>query len=171
MRYGRWFVLGLCLLAAGCAVAPYRVGAFQPYVQRFEAFAAQYGRAVRIERLVIEYGVTIPETAVASCYILPWSPPHVSINREQWATIDPACRELYLFHELGHCILHRRHDERVAADGLPASMMGYRTLPCDLYRAHRDRYLRELFGTGGRKANTTAGVAAGHSSSVFDTNQ
>jgi hypothetical protein len=132
-------------MLAACAGAPLRTGEFQPYVDRFEQAARDNGLEFKVKRLVIEYGLTIPETAVASCYILPWEAPHIAVNRSIWETIDPACREIYLFHEMGHCVLHRLHPRKTAAGQEPMSLMNWNTLSCDTYLKHRAAYLKELF--------------------------
>jgi len=133
------------VVLAACAGTPLRTGDFQPYVDRFEQAARENGRDLEVRRLVIEYGVTIPETAVASCYILPWQAPHIAVNPGIWETIDPACREIYLFHEMGHCVLHRLHPRKTAAGQEPVSLMNWNTLSCETYLKNRPAYLKELF--------------------------
>ena len=132
-------LLGGLLLLAGCAVRP-PAPEFAPYLRAFEAAAARHGRPVDAGRVAVTYGVTQPETAVASCFRLPLVPPQVHINRRLWREIEPPCREIYLFHELGHCVLHRLH-----ARGNRLSLMRWNTVSCADYLKRRETYLRELF--------------------------
>jgi len=147
MVWCRFFVL---LFLAGpmvaCVGPSLKFGEFGHFVKDFEQAAKEHGRNLRVRHLEIEYGLTIPETAVASCYFLPLVTPHITVNRSLWQQIEPACREMYLFHEMGHCVLYRRHSKKPKSGELADSLMSWNTLPCDAYLKNRSTYLQELFG-------------------------
>lgn len=147
MTWCRFFVLFfLAQTIIACAGPSLRFGEFDHFVKDFEQAAKEHGRNLHVRRLEIEYGLTIPETAVASCYFLPFVAPHITVNRGLWQQIEPACREMYLFHEMGHCVLYRWHSKKPKPDELPDSLMGWNMLPCDAYLENRSAYLQELFG-------------------------
>jgi hypothetical protein len=75
----------------------------------------------------------------------------VSLNKDFWATATDIQKEILVFHELGHCVLNRRHDDRLKQLGsyinAPASLMysmpyGYEIV----FKEFRTYYLNELCG-------------------------
>jgi len=144
--YRSFILFFLAGFVVACVGPSLKFGEFGHFVKAFEQAAEEHGRDLHIRHLEIEYGLTIPETAVASCYILPLVAPHISINRNLWQQIEPVCREMYLFHEMGHCVLYRRHSKKPKPGELADSLMSWNTLPCDAYLKNRNTYLQELFG-------------------------
>lgn len=73
----------------------------------------------------------------------------VVIDREHWDASDEVGKEMIAYHELAHCLLKRAHDDSrtVGLDGqsIPKSLMNSHMFPRDIYLAHRDYYLSELF--------------------------
>ena len=71
----------------------------------------------------------------------------VTIDDAFWRKADTYQREYVVFHELGHCVLNRRHLEDQNADGTCASMMQSGNSTCRMiYNAQtRAKYLDELF--------------------------
>jgi len=49
--------------------------------------------------------------------------PTILLDRKRWAQLDLPAQEALLFHELGHCLLDRRHDNRIVATGEWHSLM------------------------------------------------
>ena len=82
----------------------------------------------------------------------------VQIGVAFWRRLDRESRELLIFHELGHCILDRRHvqgsaagalDESIATGAALQSIMVVNILKFrETYIRNRDFYQNELFGCG-----------------------
>lgn len=68
----------------------------------------------------------------------------IILDSYMWSIATDLYKEMVMFHELGHCILFRLHDERMR-DGRPMSMMTRERLTQSVYLAHRNEYHRELF--------------------------
>lgn len=133
---------GLVLLTTACAQPVSRLGEFEPYVRRFEQHAKDRGRPLTVTNLIVEYGKTFPPAAVASCYALPFKTPRIAVNEAEWRSIDEACREIYIFHELGHCLLYLAHTD---SEGNRKDLMNYNTVDCDSYKKNRSYFLDRLF--------------------------
>lgn len=74
--------------------------------------------------------------------------PHITANMIEWKLMSEDKREALMFHELGHCILNRRHDsEYVEIKGkwVPRSLMNPFILSSQIYLENREYYLDELF--------------------------
>jgi len=71
----------------------------------------------------------------------------VTIDSPFWDNADVLSREFVVFHELGHCILLRGHEERAHSNGICTSLMRSGALDCrDNYNLNtRASYLNELF--------------------------
>lgn len=72
---------------------------------------------------------------------------HVTIDQTFWNRASALSREMVVFHELGHCVLLRGHDESQNSNGLCLSIMRSGTGNCrDAYnQQNRKAYLDELF--------------------------
>lgn len=108
---------------------------FEKYVQRFEE---HYGRS--IPAIISIVFVDDMEEAVGRCY---WYSRNIEIDREYWDTHGEAGREQLIFHELGHCVLNRRHNTK-RMQNCPASIM-YPSLSPACYAKYRKEYIKELF--------------------------
>ena len=71
----------------------------------------------------------------------------VTIDSDFWSRTNNVLREFVVFHELGHCVLLRDHDESVSDDGTCESLMRRGVQDCrDNYNSStREGYLNELF--------------------------
>jgi len=71
----------------------------------------------------------------------------VTIDSPFWNSARAIDREFVVFHELGHCVLLRGHEESAHANGTCTSLMRSGALECrDNYSANtRTAYLNELF--------------------------
>lgn len=76
---------------------------------------------------------------------MPWAPRSIAVLKPWWfQDTDPSERELVMFHELGHCVLDRDHDETLIR-GKPKSIMyPYMNPVFPEYKKHRDYYVKEL---------------------------
>ena len=99
---------------------------FQPLVSRFVQEAAQRGDTVTINNLIIKYDSSQSASFCALCNSLSQQP-----DIQKIITVNPNIRcytnaqekEALFFHELGHCILGRRHDNALLPKGDPKSIM------------------------------------------------
>jgi hypothetical protein len=136
------------LVVIGCGKAPETVretGVFEPLVQRFEAVSASYGRPVLVDNLIIRFGGTEGDDR-AVCVIKGEQTPTISVSAEAWSESTEAEQEELLFHELGHCVLRRFHQDGIdERSGAPRSVMSSVKIDEGIYLARRDDYLRELF--------------------------
>lgn len=76
--------------------------------------------------------------------------PRIDLNENYWKFATDQQKEILLFHELGHCLLNREHDDTLSSNKAPASIMFTNELYLagtldEYYRDHRDEYLKELF--------------------------
>ena len=72
---------------------------------------------------------------------------HISIDQSFWSKASPLLREMVIFHELGHCILGRGHEEGRFDNGVCRSIMRSGLGTCaDAYNVtNRDYFIEELF--------------------------
>lgn len=74
---------------------------------------------------------------------------NIFVDKEAWDRYDSDGRRIILYHELGHCVLNRRHDDRlVELSGIPEvpkSLMNSFPLRVLLvYKMNKDYYHKEL---------------------------
>lgn len=72
---------------------------------------------------------------------------HVTVDKTFWNSASMGYREYVVFHELGHCVLHRDHREDAYSDGNCKSIMASGTGTCKVNYNNqtRDNYVDELF--------------------------
>lgn len=130
----RVLFLSILMLFLGCSkqkdtgfVAVYDVPPeFQSLVSGFMHEAAQRGRTLVINNLIIKYDSSINNGYCAACNSLSLDP-----NVQKIITVNPKIRcdhnamerEALFFHELGHCVLGRDHDNQLLPNGDPKSIM------------------------------------------------
>lgn len=75
----------------------------------------------------------------------------VELNTSEWEKFDAIERKILVFHELGHCVLRRDHNDLLGTiDGAkrPISLMHstvVHSLAQSSFEANQDQYLQELF--------------------------
>lgn len=69
----------------------------------------------------------------------------VQINYHYWLRLSIAGREELIFHELGHCVLNRAHNDTLDGNGVPVSIMNSTHLGQAKYLAQYSSYIQELF--------------------------
>ncbi len=144
-------------LAMGCApkekehVELFQVDqTFMPYVQNFELVSSEEGRDVKITDLIVAFGPTNSITETGVCEIATNETPRVTINQGIWNTLNNHDRQEVIFHELGHCVLRRRHQDGEVRNHdnsawIAASIMYPYRIPGATYMANVDHYHGELF--------------------------
>jgi hypothetical protein len=136
--------LVLVLLLSGCMPRRHHhTNTFQvspdllPYVLRFEAEALKRGKTIKIQDLIAS-GV------LAYCVVGTDSPTIKIVDRDWFDHTSDASREHVVFHELGHCILGRDHNDAQEYFG-PSSLMNTYMFDDETYLMYHDWYLDELF--------------------------
>lgn len=150
-------------MAVGCAKQHEEVLEIQPefvsYVERFKADAKANGRDLQINDLKVVWGSTKtaekPGTNPAICQHGPDKTPTVIISNDEdstfiWDKAADAFKEAIIYHELGHCVLKRAHNESTwsSEKGTFANSIMYPSLPNIDYYADPDihqHYMNELF--------------------------
>ena len=120
----------------------------QPFVDQFVAEAAARGRVIDLSAsgLQITFQDNLEDTLAAFC-----SNGAIAINRKFWETRDDTNRETMIFHELGHCILHRDHYNALLPNDEWLSMMRGDPIPpgrsssMNYSGIRRQYYIDELF--------------------------
>ena len=105
--------------------------------------------SAQIDDLVVKFGDTGSPRARGVCKLSDDAPPTVVINKATWDVISDEEREELILHELGHCVLKRKHKDATRPDGAPESIMyPYSMLP-EEYEKYKVEYHEELFTHGG----------------------
>lgn len=121
------------------------VGEFHPYVQRFEQEASRNGAPLQVSDLIIRYGAMQNALERAACELTDGETPLIIVRQDTWDRMSDAEREELMFHEMGHCILKRKHNSNLTDDGYPESIMNPYMIRGTLYETFRNAYLAELF--------------------------
>ena len=131
---------------------------FKPVVNRFVTEAKARGRNISIDNLIIKYDATVSSVFCANSNVISSQNDvqKIIFVNPQVCWHNDAQLEALIFHELGHCILGRPHDNSLMPKGDPKTIMYPDDItlyspcvysignPCDLtYR--RPYYIDELF--------------------------
>lgn len=120
-----------------------------PYFERFKEAGAERGVEVDFEKANLSaYLEDIAEPNVSGqCYDNAAEPDRLVIDSGFWRQASDIRREFVVFHELGHCFLHRGHLDAAGPDGACASIMHSGLSGCrNAYSSlTRSGYLDELF--------------------------
>ena len=154
------FFIICTLLLASCTTnvseLPKEIRSFSNADQRlwavltaFEGEAAKRGYFIDLEESGIK--ATIEKLnnsqAVGLCTYNVNQPNTIKIDASYWNRANDSRREKIVFHELGHCLLGRTHNDDADTKGICLSIMRSGTGGClDFYdNDHRANYLDELF--------------------------
>lgn len=149
MKY--WITISLLILTS-CgkphnkmvAIAPEA----RPYVDSFEVESAKVGMPIVIDDLQVVFVHNYDNTeTLGSCHQENNATPLINIDQQSWDWGTDAQHEQLVFHELGHCILHRVHDNRFLDinEITPISIMNAYEFTDDVYIANHTYYMHELF--------------------------
>ncbi len=139
-------ILILTLLLAAPACGKTSAERTQELLYKFEDDAARYSLHVDTDTLTVKFVDTIGGRFVGACApILK----EIWLVKSYWRSASGADQESLMYHELGHCLLDRGHnDNHNGPYGLPSSIMRRTGLQGDVYETYRDYYLKELFQGG-----------------------
>lgn len=123
---------------------------FLSIVSQFEQAGKQYSGDPNFSagHVPVNFGNTENESFEGVCFSYPDGTTEVIIRESWWNSASQPLRESLLFHELGHCVLNRDHDnETHEANNFnyKASLMNSVIVNSSQYNNHRAGYLTELF--------------------------
>jgi hypothetical protein len=117
----------------------------EEYVGRFESeFSVSINFSVQFEEL--------PEGQAGVCTKWSNGAKQIKIKKSYFDAVNDYQREQLIYHELGHCVLNRDHNNNLItfvsdAGNWPASIMrsvAFSTTEADVYKTNRSYYLDEL---------------------------
>jgi hypothetical protein len=155
-------LVSLFVSCVGCGHSPQvNIPAdFQPqvtaFIQASQSVAEPNDPPLVITDLIIQYsnGVNVlTQSEDGECDLNPNQTPMIKIDQESWSIMDDIGKETLMFHELGHCLLFRKHNPTNNVGGYPESIMMASPIQIETafepyYTAHRAEYLQELFLKG-----------------------
>lgn len=123
--------------------------ALQPYFERFDQEARLRGFDFSIEMEELEADIIgiDRDGVLGQCHYSEQAPNIVEVDDEFWASATDLEKEYVVFHELGHCVLGRNHDDGRNGDGTCSSIMqsGLTSCRVSYNAANRAAYIDELF--------------------------
>lgn len=123
---------------------------FTQFISNFESVSGSKGQALSIEDLIVQFGSTPTMNETGVCEITDGETPIVTINEKIWLNLNTMDRQEVIFHELGHCVLRRKHQEGTVTVGgywgtIPNSIMYPYRIPGSIYQPNEAYYDTELF--------------------------
>lgn len=135
----RYLVLLACFVSVGCGKA-YQTPEVAEIVNDFESTYNIDASGTTID-FIDSYSSDTPNR-VGECNAIA---NHVTLLRKFWINADPDTQKILLFHELGHCVFHRRHTSEMYSDHFcPVSIMYPSVVPLYCWDQHKDDYIKEL---------------------------
>ncbi|MBK26732.1 MAG: hypothetical protein CME70_22215 [Halobacteriovorax sp.] len=136
---------------------------FANIVTQFEQAGKQYSgnSEFTVGDVPVNFGDTENPSFEGVCFSYPDGRTEVIIRESWWNSASQALRESLLFHELGHCVLGRDHDnETVEVNGASrkSSMMNAVIVNSNQYSQFRAGYLTELFTQTKQTLYTAFGI-------------
>lgn len=143
----RYIIIVFLFVSCGTSIQRGSNKELLSYVQRFEEVTGVKGQ------ITINFS-TLPDQILGVCYKYDDGKRDVEIDLSYWKEIDDLTKEEIVFHELGHCVLNRDHDETLIetskySQRIPNSIMypyafGYTMF----YEEFREHYINELTDPG-----------------------
>jgi hypothetical protein len=121
----------ITIFAIGCSKEEFRPvydvpEEYQPFIDAFVREASNRGYALTIDNLIIDFDPTIEAPHCAQCNSSSMDKEVqkiISINPNMTCWFTDEEREALIFHELGHCVLGRLHDNELLPNGDLKSVM------------------------------------------------
>jgi hypothetical protein len=123
---------------------------FQPYIDSFVNLSVDLNKPIIIDNLIVRYGNNPDNDKYLGVCITGLETPIIEINPNYWVNLNESEKEHVMFHELGHCVLNRGHDEgQLLLEDLgyyiPKSIMYPYIFSSNVYESNYDYYVNELF--------------------------
>ena len=170
MRYNFILIILITLSFTSCGVIlqteeikEYKIDKeFNGYLSKFKEYQIEMGGSGRIDNLIMRFNSSVRYPTLGTCteqyqetieFLKRkiYKTPIIDINPEAWSYMSASEKETLIFHELGHCILNRGHDNSSIYDGgyssyIPSSIMHEYAISSTFYESRYDHYIKELFG-------------------------
>ncbi len=126
---------------------------FQPYLNDFlnegQARGKSFDLSERDFILIFKPSGEPSTSAAGECNVVPGD--SIIIDQGWWNSFDPSQKEVLIYHELGHCVLGRHHDDSKLrtneCKSLMTAIIGGNNCSMNIYsEIWRTFYLDELFG-------------------------
>lgn len=118
---------------------------FEPYM-RVAPFG--FNELLKESHLVIKLGIVKNKEVVGYCSkeysVLGLTRRLIVIDKDYWNAFSYKKRQLLLWHEIGHCMFNKKHDEREFLNGCPRSIMHPTVLSESCIDLHYEDYLLQL---------------------------
>jgi hypothetical protein len=118
---------------------------FMPFVDQFMQDSRDNGNPVQVSDLKMHFGPTASPQEAGVCEIKGSETPEVTINKDAWNDMTVEEQKELLYHEMGHCVLKRKHRSDLLKDGSPASIMNPYTMDNYTFVKYEAYYVQELF--------------------------
>lgn len=119
------------------------------YFQLFETEAAQRGFEIDLNKfdLLAEIHEIDQEDVAGTCTYSSDNPNEITIDESFWNSASQKYKEIVVFHELGHCVLGRDHNNNANSSGICLSLMNSGLTGCaiEYTGSNKSIYLDELF--------------------------
>lgn len=117
---------------------------FKTYVEKFQAESG-----IQTLNIKMSFINDFDDEVVGSCR---YSKPirKIIISQIFWKNASLASREQLIYHELGHCVLNKPHDDSLTiinGEYIPNSVMNSYMISDYFYVKYRDHYINNLFET------------------------
>ena len=141
------------LLLLGLSFSAYadsgRIGAdFLEFYDKFMQEARAHNVEVVDNSLTIKFGKTPSKEEPkrqAYCSVGGGYPPVIVVDPDIWAQKTYMDHVVVIFHEMGHCLLHRPHRDDEATNDFELSLMHATQVPGERYQEYENYYNNELF--------------------------
>lgn len=139
-------MLVLAMLVSACGA---KIVSIEPqyikYVKEFENQSSTTNNKVIVDDLVVRTRDDLGGSILAQCRMYSVFTPLIVVSKKYWVTMSETEREMVMFHELGHCILNRGHNENLKEPNIPESIMYPYIFSSDVYLFLKSNYILELF--------------------------
>jgi hypothetical protein len=115
----------------------------KPYIDRYVQEAQKVGKTIVVNNLVASLGTLGQADWAGQCVL--GGTPTITLSQADWDLFDDAMREQLVFHELGHCVLFRDHNNDLDPYGNPVSIMYWEMSSEAIYTQYRADWLIEMF--------------------------
>lgn len=137
------YLLATLLVLTGCSLFHHanrsiRPVELVPYIESFEEYS-------NMSITVDFYFVDLEDNYIGKCYQREFYQ-YILVDKSWWDSASDLSKEQLIFHELGHCVLLKKHNTNKLPDWCPESIMNPYHIGNYCYGKYRDYYLEELFG-------------------------
>jgi hypothetical protein len=145
----KYYIVFLLIIAScGSAPPPSKgndaVGVdFKPYYNEFIDDLNLRNKRVAHSGITIRFDVMRSPINVGECH---YSYPNhtVKINKNYWDKSSDTVKKIIIYHELGHCMLYRDHNNQLNSINQPMSIMYSKVLYGSVFLRDELQYINEL---------------------------